>query len=135
MDTCVVIRTRQHVCCGRIFGKKTCSAFKYPPFSEWIISEILKLWGYTFFLERPKFYVHSRNAIKYCWKMFSFWDKCIWIGCRKFPVLWWDYLASAYSMGLSSITQHGLTYGAETRDLTKSHAWELHMWYNNEKIG
>ena len=57
--------------------------------------------------------------------MFSFWDLSTWIGCIKFPVLWWEYLASA---------TNGLTYGAETADLTKGHSLQLDLWQNVEKV-
>ena len=58
--------------------------------------------------------------------MFSFKDKCLWIGCSKFPVFSWEYLTSA---------NNGLTYGPETTDLTKGHAFQLHLWDNVEKVG
>ena len=49
LHTCAVFGTRQQADCGRMFWNKTSYAFKYPRFSEWIISKILNLWGSNFF--------------------------------------------------------------------------------------
>ena len=124
--TCALTGTRQHVGWGKIFRKKTYYPFKCQGFSEWIIFETLKLWGWTFFSNCYKFYVYSKNAIKYSWKMFRFSDKCIWIGSRKFVLLWLEYLASAKS---------GLTYCPETTNVTKWHAFQLHLWQNLGNVG
>ena len=64
--------------------------------------------------------------MKYCCKIISFWDKCIWIGWGKFPVLWWEYLGSA---------NNGLRYGPETTHLRKTHAFQLYLCDNVEKVG
>ena len=64
--------------------------------------------------------------MKYPLKMFTFKDKYISIGCSQFPVLWWEYLASA---------NNGLTYGPETTDLTKGHAFQLYLSQNVRKVG
>ena len=57
--------------------------------------------------------------------MFTVKDKCIWIGCSKLAVLWWEYVASA---------NNGLTYGPETTDLKESHAFQLYLWQNVEIV-
>ena len=57
--------------------------------------------------------------------MFSFQDKWIWIGSGKFSVLWWECLAPG---------NNGSTYGPETKDLTKDHAFQLYLWHNVEKV-
>ena len=54
--------------------------------------------------------------------MFTVKDKCIWIGCSKLAVLWWEYVASA---------NNGLTYGPETTDLKESHA---ECWNSRIKV-
>ena len=50
--------------------------------------------------------------------MFSFYDKCMWIGSSKFPVVWSKHLASL---------DNDLAYGPETTDLTKGHVVQLYQ--------
>ena len=124
--TWAAFRTCQNVYCRRMFWNKTCYAFKYTRFSEWIISEILKLWDWTSFSKCSKFYVDSENAIKYYYEVFGFYDNCIWICCFKFPVYWQQYLASA---------DNGLTYPPEISHLTKREVFQLYLSQNRENVG
>ena len=57
--------------------------------------------------------------------MFSFYDKRISIGCSKFTVVWSEYIASA---------NNGLTYGPDTKNITKWHAFQLCLCHNIEKV-
>ena len=107
-----------------MFQKKTCYAFKYPRFSKWIIWEILKVWGSSFFWKCSEFYVHSKNAMKYPQKDVRFYDKYIWIGCAKFPVVWREHLASG---------DNGLTCNLKISDLTKRDIFRLYLYQSDEE--
>ena len=56
-------------------------------FSEFVISEIQKLWGSSFFSKYSKFNLDFKNAAKNREKVFFLWDNFIWIGIVKFSLL------------------------------------------------
>ena len=109
-----------------MFWNKTSYAFKYPRFSEWLISEILKLWGSSFFSKCSKFYMDSKNAMKYDWNAFYFSGKFIQIGVSKFRVLWQEYLASA---------DNWLTYSPNISDLIKREVYQLYLYQSDKIVG
>ena len=79
----------------------------------------------NFFSKCSKFYMDSKNALKYLQKIFRFEDKFIGIGFCKFSVLWQKHILSA---------DNGLTYSPKTSDLTKKNLFELYLCQHN-KIG
>ena len=94
-------------------------------FSKWIISEILKLWD----SKSSKFYLNSRNAIRYRQKVFGSSDKCIWVSSNKFPVRWGGYLASIVT---------GLRNTPKSSDLTKGGwfpALPMSVWWKSSMKG
>ena len=72
--------------------------FKETRFSESIILEIHKLWGWSFCSKCLKCNVSFRKAMKNSIKCFSFSDYCISLGSCKFPLLRQEYLSSAVNM-------------------------------------
>ena len=79
----------------------------------------------NFFSKCSKFYMDSKNALKYPQKFFRFEDKCIGIGFCKFSVLWRKHILPA---------DNGLTYSFKISDLTKKNLFELYLCQHN-KIG
>ena len=71
-------------------------------FSQYVISEIQKLWGSYFSSERSKFQLDVKNAEKKRHKVFSFWNNCIWNGIVNFYLLRTEYLWSAANVLKSS---------------------------------
>ena len=60
-------------------------------FSEYVISEIQKLWGSSFFSNCTKLNLDFKNSEK----SFFFWENCISIGIVKLSLLWTGYFSSA----------------------------------------
>ena len=59
-----------------------------------VISEIQKLWGWSFFSKYSKFNLDFKNAGKNWEKKCFFWDNCIWIGIIKLSLLRTRYFSS-----------------------------------------
>ena len=64
-------------------------------FSEYVISEIQKLWGSSFFSNCTKLNLDFKNSAKNSEKSFFFWENCISIGIVKLSLLWTGYFSSA----------------------------------------
>ena len=64
-------------------------------FSEFVTSEIEKLWGSSLFYKRWKFKLTFKNAAINLEKCSCFWENCIWIGIIKLSLLRTGYLSSA----------------------------------------
>ena len=72
-----------------------------------------------------EFYVDFRNSIKIWEEGFGFLDNCIWIGCAKFFVKWWEYLSSAVN-NIGSVNKQS--------DVTKRDILQLiWSWNDNTK--
>ena len=91
---------------------------KHPRFSQLRISKILKQWSSTFFWKCSKLYIDSKKALKCSQKVFGLQDKCIWIACWKFPVLWREYVTSL---------DNGLTYSPKISHMSKSNIFQLYL--------
>ena len=92
-----------HVSYGRVLLNRIFQTFVESPFWETVISEIHRLWGWSFFRKCSKFDVHFENREKNWEKGFCFWDNSIWIGCIKFPLLRRECLSSAVKMLTNSL--------------------------------
>ena len=57
-------------------------------------SPLHQLWGSSFLLNIENLIEISRMKKKSWGKKFYCWDKCIWIGCLKLPLLRTEYLSS-----------------------------------------
>ena len=55
-------------------------------FSEFVISELKKLWGSCFFAKRSKFQIDFKMAAKNSENLFCFSDNCMWIGNVILPL-------------------------------------------------
>ena len=64
-------------------------------FSESVISQIQKLWEWSFVSKCSKFELDFKNALKNSKKPFCFWDIWIWIGIVKLSLLRTRYFLSA----------------------------------------
>ena len=65
LQSFAVCGTHWYIHSGGLFWNKIYYPFKDPGFSQWIISEILKLWGSIFLKKCPKFYIDSKKELKY----------------------------------------------------------------------
>ena len=72
--------------------------FYLTTFSEYVISEIKKLWGSLFFSKYSKFNLDLKNAAKNSEKVFWYLDNCIWIGIVKLSPLRTGYFSSAANL-------------------------------------
>ena len=72
--------------------------FYLTTFSEYVISEIKKLWGSLFFSKYSKFNLDLKNAAKNSEKGFWYLDNCIWIGIVKLSPLRTGYFSSAANL-------------------------------------
>ena len=88
------------------------------------IFEILKLGGSSFYLKCVKFCLDFQHAIKNCdKKTFFFLDNCIWIGCARLSLEWWEYL---------SLTVIVFKNSPNITDLTKREILQLNSSQNDE---
>ena len=98
LHTSAVFWTHEHVKSQRVFWNRSFKAFKYLHFSESITSDILKLWRWSFFSKRPKFYVDFENAIKLRGNVDRFEHSCVWTCSDSFCQLSQEYMGSALNV-------------------------------------
>ena len=86
-----------------VFWSKTFKTFQWPPLSETITSEIIRLRHSYFFSKCSKYHAHFRNAIKNREKVFRFSDNSVWSCWRKFCILRDEYLSSEVNVLANSL--------------------------------
>ena len=87
-----------HVAYGKVLWNGIFETFIYSPFTESVISEIHRLWVWSFFRKCWKFNVDFRNEEKNCEKLFSFSDNSLWIGCFTLSLLRREDLSSGVDL-------------------------------------
>ena len=92
-----------HVACGRVLWNGIFETFIYSPFTESVISEIHRLWLWSFFRKCWKFNVDFRNEEKNSEKLFCFWDNSIWKGCVNLSLIRREYLRSGVNVWTNSL--------------------------------
>ena len=92
-----------HVAYGKVVWNGIFQTFIYSPFKESVISEIHRLWVWSFFRKCWKFNVDFRNEEKNLEKVFSFWDNSIWIDCLNLPLSRRAYLPSKVNVLTNSL--------------------------------
>ena len=92
-----------HVAYGKVLWNRIFETFIYSPYTESVISEIHRLWVWSFFRKSWKFIVDLRNKGKNSEKLFSLWDNCIWSGCVNLCLLRRGYLRSGVSVLTKSL--------------------------------
>ena len=60
-----------------------------------LASEIKKLWASSFLWKYSKRNRNFENTLKNQEKVFSFWDKCLWMGCIKLSLFGREHLSTA----------------------------------------
>ena len=86
-----------------VFWSTTFKTFKWPPLSQSIISEIIRL-GYSSFSSKcSKLHAYCRNAIKNQQKVFHFWDNGVWTCFAKLCTLQREYLLWAVNVLTNSV--------------------------------
>ena len=87
-----------HVAYGKVLWNGIFETFIYSPFTESVISEIHRLWVWSFFRKCWKFNVDFRNEEKNSEKLFCFSDNSIWIGSFTLSLLRREYLSSGINL-------------------------------------
>ena len=80
------------------FSEKNFLGIYLSTFSEFVISEIQYLWGWSFVPKRSKFEIHFKNSAKNSEKVFCFSDNCIWIVIVKWSLWRRRYISSAFNV-------------------------------------
>ena len=87
-----------HVAYGKVLWNTIFETFIYSPFTESVISEIHRLWVWSFFRKCWKFNVDFRNEEKNWEKLFCFSDNSLWIGCFTLSLLRREDLSSGVDL-------------------------------------
>ena len=82
-------------------------------------------WAHVF-LKMFRILCRFQEFNKISTQCFCFLDKCIWIGSRKFPVLWREYVPSP---------DNGLTNSPKIPDLSKRDAFRPYLCQNDKNVG
>ena len=93
-----VFESREHDGSWTVFWNRSFLAFKSPRLSDWISSQIFKLWSWSFFSKCAKFYVDFENARKVWQKVFSFGGNVVWTCCLNLSELWGEYMRLAVNV-------------------------------------
>ena len=79
-------------CLSKVPLKRACLGIYLTTFSESVISEIQKLWGWSFFPKCLKFKLNFKAAAKN-WEKVFFWHNCISTGIVKLSLLRTEYFS------------------------------------------